>query len=247
MRDLKVRYRQATVGVLWAILQPVSKLIIFSFIFSLLQAKPQSAASAAIPYALSALVGLIVWEFFGSVLRDGGEILVGQRSMLTKIYFPRILLPASVMVTAGLDFSVGLALALIWLVFLGKFVGWMFLVGLCYLVWLAVFSVSWGIILSCLNVLYRDIRFVIPLVLQIGFFASPVVYEYRALLKNQQYDLIAALNPMVTIIEGLRSSMLGTAAPTMMMVIVSGIITLFSVFLMLQTYVTIEQKMADNI
>jgi lipopolysaccharide transport system permease protein len=246
MRDFKVRYRQAAIGIVWAILQPVLKLAIFYVLFVVLQAKPTTPGSHT-PFLLIGFAGILLWEFFASIIRDAGDILVNQRHMITKIYFPRIILPCSVVITACADTAIGLVMLAAMMLWYQIMPSVMIMFTPLYLCWLIVVSLSAGILLSCLNALYRDIRFMIPFVIQIGFLISATVYEYRALVKNPSWDWLLGVNPLITIIEGFRASLFGTPWPTMALMIMSLCSSILLIGLSLKVYLTVEQTLADRV
>ncbi len=208
-RDLKIRYRQAMVGVAWAVLQPLVTMLIFLVLFRLLGQKP---TSAGVPYAVSAFCGLLPWQFFATSLRDGSQSLVTNRDLVTKVYFPRTLLPFATVLCGLVD------LAIASLVLVALMCGYQVLPGpqivalplfLLLAVGLAFGGALW---LSALNALYRDVGYVVPFVLQIGFLVSPVIYETSSLIPRTWWGY--GLNPMVAVIEGVRWSLLGTPMPS---------------------------------
>ena len=210
LRDLKVRYRQAVIGVAWVVLQPLLSLLVFQVFFALLGARTVSESA---PYAVTAYAGLLVWQFFAAAARDGANSLVLNRVMLTRVYFPRLLLPAASVGSAGVDFLVAaplLAGLMLWNQTIPSPGCWM---APAFLLLALAFAASAAVWLSALNALYRDIGYVLPFALQIAFFLSPVIYESTELIPDR-WRWIYELNPLSTAITGLRWSLLGTEAPT---------------------------------
>jgi len=202
-RDIKVRYKQTILGGLWAIIQPVFSMIVFTLFFGKLANIP----SDNIPYPIFVYIGLLPWTYFSNAVSASGNSLVGSANLITKIYFPRLIVPTSAALGGLLDFFIamivlaGLMIYYQFLPGLGIFI-FPFLIVLTFLCALGV-----GLWLSALNVQYRDIRYAIPFLIQIGIFLSPVIYPVS--LVKGKYQWLLALNPMGGIIHAYRSSLLG--------------------------------------
>jgi len=201
-RDLLVRYKQTAFGVLWAVLRPFLTMVIFVAIFSRLAGLP----SDGVPYAILVLGGMLPWQFFASSLSESSNSLVSNANLITKIYFPRIILPASSVIVAMVDFTITL-------VMMGLVMAWYYYVPPWRIVLLPVFIVlalvsafGPGLIATALNVKYRDFRFVIPFVVQFGLYVSPVGFK-SSLIEEKLGPvarLVYSLNPMVGVIDGFR-------------------------------------------
>ena len=203
-RDVKIRYKQTVLGAAWAVIQPLFTMIILTVIFG----RVAGIKSEGMPYSVFVFSGLIPWTFFANGVSGSGLSLVSQQQMLTKIYFPRLYVPTA---TAGaflIDFAITLGLYAVILLYYGIAPSWqiVFLPGIVVLTVLAVLGL--GYTLAALTVLYRDFRYVIPFMIQILMYASPVIYPPSML--PQPYRSLMALNPMTGIIESFRSSILGT-------------------------------------
>jgi lipopolysaccharide transport system permease protein len=203
-RDVKVRYRHAVLGMAWAGLQPLLTMLIFTVIFGRLASMPSDGR----PYALFTLAALAPWTYFVTAVAAGANALVGSEHLISKVYFPRLLIPAGAVLTPLVDFAITLvllAIALAWyglapgaaVLLLPLFVGLAVMTALAASLWL-----------SAMNVLYRDVRFVVPFLLQFWMFASPVVYPASAV--PEAWRFVYGLNPMVTVVEGFRWTVLGT-------------------------------------
>jgi lipopolysaccharide transport system permease protein len=203
-RDIKVRYKQTVLGGLWAIIQPAFTMVIFTLFFGRLAKMP----SDGMPYPIFVYVGLLPWTYFANAVSNSGNSLVGSANLITKIYFPRLIVPASASLAGLLDFFVAmfvLGVLMIHYSFLPSIIGiflFPFLVGLTFLCALGV-----GLWLSAMNVQYRDIRYVIPFLIQVWMFVSPVIYPVS--IVNEKYQWLLALNPMGGIIKAFRASILG--------------------------------------
>ena len=203
-RDVKVRYRHAVLGIAWAGLQPLLTMIVFTLIFGRLAEMPSDGR----PYALFALAALAPWTYFTTAVAAGANALVGSEHLISKVYFPRLLIPTGAVLTPLVDFAITLLLLAGAMVWYGVLPGATALLLPLFiaLAWLTALGASlW---LSAMNVLYRDVRFVVPFLLQFWMFASPVVYPASKVPEAWQF--VYGLNPMVTVIEGFRWTMLGT-------------------------------------
>lgn len=217
-RDIKVRYKQTILGVAWAILQPLFAMVIFSIVFGRLAQMP----SDGVPYPLFAYAALVPWTFFANGLSQCSESLVLSSNMIKKVYFPRIILPISAVLTGLVDFVLAFMLLLGLLLFYGRMptlnVLWL---PLLLLPGLAT-SLGAGIWLTALNVQYRDIRYVIPFLVQAWMFASPIVYPGSLL--SEPWRTLYGINPMVGVIEGFRWALLGTDTRPGAMIVVSSLV-----------------------
>ena len=203
-RDIKVRYKQTVLGGLWAIIQPAFTMIVFTLFFGRLAKVP----SEGMPYPIFVYAGLLPWTYFANAVSNSGNSLVGSANLITKIYFPRLIVPASASLAGLLDFFIAmfvLGVLMIHYQFVPSILGiflFPFLLGLTFLCALGV-----GLWLSAMNVQYRDIRYVIPFFVQIWLFVSPVIYPVS--IVNKKYQWLLALNPMAGLIKAYRASILG--------------------------------------
>ncbi len=222
-RDIKVRYKQAVIGASWAILQPLTMILIFTWLFRALGTRP-IAAGADYPYPVSVCCGLLPWLLFANGLKGASESLVLHQDMIKKIYFPRIILPAVPIVTALVDFVIATTLLAAMMLYYGIAPGWE-VVTLPIFILLAVMTAfSLGLWFSALNALYRDLRHAVPFLIQIWFFVTPVIYEAEGLVSGK-WQVLFALNPMVGVVEGFRWALLGSPQPPVLMMSVSFVST----------------------
>ncbi|HYC59647.1 MAG TPA: ABC transporter permease [Thermoanaerobaculia bacterium] len=204
-RDLKVRYRQTFLGALWVMGQPLVSMLIFTLLFGRV-AKLQS--ETAVPYPVFVLSGTIMWNFVAATIQHAGNSLIGSSFLISKVYFPRLVIPLANGLTNLVDFGVA-ALLLIPVMAWYSVLPGVEIVLLPLVVLVAVlFAVGVGLWVAALNVEYRDVRIVIPWILQIAMFVAPVVYPLEAL--PQKYRWLAQLNPVSGIIEGFRATLFGT-------------------------------------
>jgi lipopolysaccharide transport system permease protein len=202
-RDIKVRYKQTVLGGLWAVIQPAFTMLVFTLFFGRLAKMP----SDGLPYPIFVYAALLPWTYFANAVSASGNSLVGSANLITKVYFPRIVVPASAALAGLLDFFIALFVLAALMIYYQFLPGWSillfpFLVALTFLC-----AVGVGLWLSALNVQYRDIRYAIPFLIQVWMFVSPVIYPVSLVKGNYQWLL--ALNPMGGVIHAYRASLLG--------------------------------------
>jgi lipopolysaccharide transport system permease protein len=214
-RDLKVRYKQTAIGVLWAVLQPLAMMAVFTIFFGKLARLP----SDGLPYPLFALAGLLPWNLFARVLAASSDSLVRDQRLISKVYFPRVIVPLSSSLAALVDFAISLGLLVVLMAIyrVAPDVRMLYLPLLTLLLLVAALGV--GFWLSALNVQFRDVQHTLPFLTQLWFFLTPVVYP--ASLVPEAYRIFFGLNPMVGVTETFRWSLLGGATPTPSSLLVS--------------------------
>ena len=213
-RDVKVRYKQTTLGVAWTVIQPLMTMVIFSLIFGQLAKLP----SEGVPYPIFSYAALLPWQLFSGALTRAGTSLVGNANLLTKVYFPRLIIPLSA-ITAGLvDFAISF-LVLLGLMFYYAIVPTWTMLLLPFLVLFAVLTaLGVGLWLSALNVQYRDVQHMIPFLVQFWMFASPVAYS-AGLIPKGLWRIVYGLNPMAGVIHGFRWVLLNSKPPDELMIV----------------------------
>lgn len=207
LRDLRVRYQQAALGVLWVLLQPVVSVVILTLVFSRLA----RISSQGIPYPLFALLGMVVWSYFSTATLRASEVLVNNPQLVTKVYFPRIVSPAAAMLAPLVDLAVSMVLTLLLMLYYGRTPSWRMLAAPLWLALLVLTAFAIALWLSAWNVRYRDVQQVVGPVLQIWLFASPVAYP-STLLSGWQ-EIAYAVNPMAGVIGLARWSILDAPWP----------------------------------
>ncbi len=222
-RDVKVRYKQTTLGFLWAIIQPLFLMVVFTLFFGSLAKVP----SEGIPYPLFSFAALLPWTLFAEGITRSTTSMVTNANIMTKVYFPRLIMPLSGILSPLVDFAVAFVILIIMMAYYG-FVPTVAIVLLPAFILLAVMtSFAVGLWLSALNVKYRDFQYTIPFLIQLWLFASPVVYP--ASMLPQSWQFVYALNPMVGVIEGFRWALLGTNPPGEMVIVSIGVVILLLV------------------
>jgi lipopolysaccharide transport system permease protein len=203
-RDVKVRYKQAVLGVGWAILQPLFTMLLFTFFFGRLAGIP----SSGVPYPLFSFSGLLLWTYFSVTLNHVGNSLVSNSTLITKIYFPRVLLPAGAAVGGLLDLLVGSLLLVAMMVYYHVKPHWTVLLTPLFVAQTVLLVVGLGMWLAAVNVRYRDVKYTLPFLTQIGLFITPIIYPVSFV--PQRFQAWLALNPMTGITEGFRASLFGS-------------------------------------
>jgi lipopolysaccharide transport system permease protein len=207
-REVKIRYKQAVLGIVWAVLQPVLTMVIFSVVFGRFAGMP----SDGLPYPIFAYCALLPWQLFTFSLTESSNSVVVNQRLITKVYFPRVMLPIAAVGVGLLDFAISLVVLLCLIGFYGGYYGVTVGAGLWSVpIWalLAVLTaLGVGFWLSALNVKYRDIRYTVPFLAQLWFFATPVVYPTS--IVPEQWRPLFALNPMVGVVDGFRWALLGS-------------------------------------
>jgi lipopolysaccharide transport system permease protein len=210
VRDLKVRYKQTALGVIWVVLQPLMGALAFTFVFGFLAKMP----SGDVPYLLFAYAGMLGWQVFSGTLTKASDCIVGNSALVSKVYFPRLILPLSTVLSTLIDFAVSMVLMVILLLCYGIKPGLNLLLLPVPLGLLILLAIGFGLYTSALMVTYRDLRHVMPMIIQLLMYASPIVYPLALVQeKIQKYPSLLTLyfmNPMVELLQSLRWSLLGT-------------------------------------
>lgn len=240
-RDIKVRYKQTVIGAAWSIIRPVLTTVIFTIVFSKV-AKIGYAGVA--PYALMVYVGMLPWQFFSSALTEASNSLIGNTNLISKVYFPRLIVPASAVITTLVDFAVSFVILLVLLIAY-RFVPplqFFFIPFFIILAFLAAFGA--GLYITALNVKYRDFRYIIPFIVQFGLYITPVGFASSNI--PSAYRLLYSLNPMVGIIDGFRWCILGDEMywPGLLL---SVVITSLFLWIGIWYFRRTERSFSDNI
>jgi lipopolysaccharide transport system permease protein len=238
-RDLKVRYKQTAIGIGWAVLQPVVSMIIFTVIFGRFAKIP----SDGVPYPLFAFTALLPWNYFAGALQRCTGSVVSDAHLISKVYFPRLILPMAGSVSSMVDFLVSFILLLGMMIWYQIAISWWVLVLPSFLLLALLTALAVGLWLSAVNVRYRDVGHTIPFLVQIWMFVSPVVYPVSMI--PEKYRLLYSLNPMAGVIEGFRWALLGKAGPDFSVMAVSACVVLVLLIGGLVFFRSMEQSFAD--
>lgn len=240
-RDVKVRYKQTFLGVAWAVLQPLCMMAIFALFFGRLVGVP----SDGIPYPLFAFAGLLPWTFFSTAINYGGNSVVNSSNLITKVYFPRLIVPAAAIGATLVDFAVSFLALLVLMAYYAVGVSTRLLMLPVLFVLLIAMALGFAILIAALNVKYRDIRVALPFIIQVWFFASPIIYP--ASLLPARWRWVFALNPMTGIIEGFRAALFGVRDFNWPAMAISAVFTIALLVFATAIFKWMEKGFADVI
>lgn len=240
-RELKVRYKQTAIGVAWAVLRPLATMAIMTFIFHRVAGLNAGTTS----YPVFVMTGMLAWQFFSVGFAQAAQSLVADRAVISKVYFPRIILPISSILTAAVDFLIVFLLLLGLMALTDTPLSWR-LIGLPFFFgWLCVLTIGLSLWFAALNVRYRDFRYIIPILLQLGFYASPVGFGTENV--PDRYLTLFSLNPLVGLIDGFRWAILGVAFPSTYSLVLGGVITVVVLIFGWRTFLRTEDYITDII
>ncbi|MDT7542804.1 MAG: lipopolysaccharide transport system permease protein [Acidobacteriota bacterium] len=237
-RDVKVRYKQTALGAAWALIQPLATMLVFTLFFG----KVAGASAPNVPYPLFAYAGLVLWTFFANAVSNSGNSLVSSANLLTKVYFPRAIIPASAVAAGLFDFVIASALLVPLLLWYGVAPGRTIVFAPLFVLLATLCALGVGMWTSALNVKYRDVRYVLPFAVQVWMFASSVIVPSS--FAGARWRWLLMLNPLTGIIEGFRASVFGQTLdwPS---VAISALITLALLFAGLAYFHRMEENFAD--
>jgi homopolymeric O-antigen transport system permease protein len=238
-RDIKVRYKQTAIGAAWAVLQPFLTMVVFSLFFGALAHIP----SEGLPYPVFYYSALLPWTYFATALQNSTNTIVENRGVITKVYFPRLTLPLSAVLSGLLDFAIAFVLFLAMMLYYRIHPTWTMLFFPAFLLLAVLTALGVGLWLSALNAIYRDVRYVLPFLVQFWLFASPVAYPSS--LVPAKWRWAYGLNPMAGVIEGFRWSLSGHGDPPSRLLIVSTLVVLAILFGGLAYFQKMETTIAD--
>src|SRR3989344_6675259 len=241
-RDIKVRYKQTAFGVLWALLQPLFSMFVFTIFFGNIAKIP----SGELPYALFVLIGLVFWTYFSGVLTNASNSMIENENIIKKVYFPRIILPASKAVVGLIDFGVAFAMTTLVILYFGQTVHpniiWLLPLGI-----LVTFtgSMGLGLLIAAINVKYRDVRYILPFFIQMLVFITPVIYPTN--IMRPAFARLMAVNPMTAVVESVRVAVTGSGCVDWGIMIISIVSSLVLLVAGLIYFRSTERFFADVI
>ena len=246
-RDLSVRYKQTVIGVAWAVVRPVLTMLVFTFVFGTV-ANLKSHGTA--PYALMVFAGLLPWQFFSTALTDSSNSLTTNANLISKVYFPRLIVPTATIVVAFVDFAISFVLLLGMMVIYQFVPPWQIIFIPVFIVLCFLTSLGPGLWITSLNVKYRDFRYVIPFIIQFGLYLTPVGFTKEVILAKipENLHFVYNMNPMVGVIDGFRWCILGGPPPFLEPAFLIGIgVTIFLLWLGIRQFRKMEKTFADLI
>src|SRR6266498_2861909 len=217
-RDISVRYKQTVIGAAWALIRPFLTMVVFTVVFGKLANLPSDGTA---PYALMVFAGMLPWSFFATAVADASNSLIGNANLIGKVYFPRLIVPIAAVMVAFVDFLISFAILvglMIWYQFMPS---WQILLLPAFAAVAFMASFGIGVWITALNVKYRDFRYVIPFIVQLGLYVSPV--GFSSSIVPEQWRLVYSLNPMVGVIDGFRWCLLGGEVPLSISSLLSSI------------------------
>jgi lipopolysaccharide transport system permease protein len=238
-RDLKVRYKQTFIGAAWAVLQPFVTMVVFTVFFGKLAQMP----SDGVPYPIFVYVGLLFWQFFSTALSETSNVLISNQAIITKVYFPRLVLPLSSVLTKFVDFAIASLILIGMMVYYGympHLVGFLFVPLLLLITFMA--AVGGGLCLASINVKYRDVRYALPFFIQILLFLTPVIYPASI---AGAYSKLLALNPMTGVIQTARAALLGATEINYLLLAISSVACFILLVIGVLYFKKVERYFAD--
>lgn len=242
-RDIKVRYKQTVIGAAWSIIRPLLTMIIFTIVFNKVAGLP---SEGNVPYAILVYAAMLPWQFFANALSESSGSLVGNANLITKVYFPRLIIPASSVIVSLIDFAISFVILIGLCIWYQYIPSWhiVFLPLFIVLVFMVAFGL--GLLLTALNVKYRDFRYIIPFIIQFGLYISPV--GFSSSIVPEKYQWFYSLNPMVGVIDGFRWCLLDNQVALnqyslWISILITSLITIAGV----QYFRKTEKSFADSI
>jgi lipopolysaccharide transport system permease protein len=241
-RDVSVRYKQTVIGAAWALIRPFLTMVVFTVVFGKIAGLPSQGA----PYALLVFAGMLPWTFFSSALTDASNSLISNANLISKVYFPRLIVPAATVVVAFIDFLISFVILVALMIWYRYLPGWQILLLPAFIAIAVLASFGPALWITSLNVKYRDFRYVIPFVVQLGLYASPVGFSSSII--PEQWRLLYSTNPMVGVIDGFRWCILGGQNELYMPGLWMSIgVTVFFLWLGIRQFRKMENSFADLI
>jgi len=240
-RDVKIRYKQTAIGVVWVVVQPLLTMLVFTLFFGKLAKLP----SQGLPYPVFYFAAVVPWMYFAASLANVTNIVVENQRVITKVFFPRLILPASAVLSGLVDFAIGFVVLVIFVLSYGIRPGWPALLLPLFLLLEVLTVLGIGLWLSALNALYRDVRYLIPFIIQFWMLASPVAYPSS--LVPERYRWLYGLNPMAGVIDGFRWALTGRGQAPSTVLIASSAVVLLMVFGGLIYFNRMEGSIADRV
>ncbi len=242
-RDILVRYKQTVIGIAWAVIRPFLTVVVFTVVFSRIAKLP---APVVVPYALLVMAAMLPWQFFSTSLSESSNSLIGNANLISKIYFPRLIVPAGSVITSFVDFLITLGLMAVLMLWYRFMPDWHLLLLPVFLVLAFAASFGTGLWLCALNVEYRDFRYIVPFIVQFGLYISPV--GFSSSIVPEKWRLLYSLNPMVGVIDGFRWSLLRGQSPFQLSAfLISAFITVALVASGIWYFRKMERTFADVI
>ena len=246
-RDLKVRYKQTIIGVLWSILRPLLTMLIFTFVFNkVAKIEPPEG----IKYSILVFAGLLPWQFFATGMSEASNSLIGNERLISKVYFPRMIIPAASVITSLVDFLISLGIMFLLLIYFGTMPSINILLLPLFVIMTFFTSFGIGLWLTALNVKYRDFKHIVPFIVQLGLYISPVAFPTSQAINiiPEKFRLLYYINPMAGVIDGFRWCFFGESTPLNIQgLLISLAVIIFFLLIGIRTFRKMEKSFADLI
>jgi lipopolysaccharide transport system permease protein len=242
-RDIKVRYKQTVIGVAWSIIRPLLTMLIFTLVFGKLAKLPTEGTT---PYAIMVFAGLLPWQFFSNALTESSNSLIGNANLISKVYFPRLIIPASSIITSFIDFLISFVIMIGLMVFYNFMPSWQIVFMPVFIIIAFLASFGTGLWLTTMNVKFRDFRYIVPFIVQLGLYISPVGFSSSVV--PGKWRLLYSLNPMVGVIDGFRWCILGGESKIYMLGFLLSLgVIIFLMWYAIRHFRKMEKAFADYI
>jgi lipopolysaccharide transport system permease protein len=239
-RDILVRYKQTVLGIAWSVIRPFLTMVVLTIVFGKIAGLPSGNA----PYAIMVYAAMLPWQYFSTSFSDSSNAMISNSNLLTKVYFPRIIIPATTIVVCVIDFLISFAILVILMIYYQYAPGWQIITLPLFLLIATITSLGTGFFISALNVQYRDFKYIVPFIIQFGLYISPVGYSTDTI--SEKWRFIYSLNPMVGVIDGFRWAILGGNSKIYLPgFILSIFVSLVFLFLGIKTFRKMECVFAD--
>jgi lipopolysaccharide transport system permease protein len=239
-RDILVRYKQTVIGIAWSVIRPFLTMVVLTIVFGRIAGLP----SGGVPYAVMVYAAMLPWQYFSISFSESSNSLISNSNLLTKVYFPRLIIPTTALVVSLIDFMISMGILVLLMIYYQFMPGWQILTLPLFLLLATITSMGAGYFISSLNVQYRDFRYIVPFIVQFGLYVSPVGFSSDTI--PDKWRLLYSLNPMVGVIDGFRWAILGGNTKIYLPgFILSVFISLGLLFLGIRTFRKMERIFAD--
>ena len=246
-REILVRYKQSVLGAIWAIVQPLATMVVFTILFSLLLGRGNLPTVDGVPYTISTYCALLPWQLFAQSVSRASMSIVSNQSLISKVYFPRLIIPLAPVLAALVDFGIAFIVLIGMMFWYGIVPGPAVLLLPAFVLLAVAAALGVALLLAAVNTMYRDVQHVVPFLVQLLMYLTPVLYAAESVLKNQPYwvKVIYFLNPMTGVVEGFRWALLGAPAPSPL-VLAGSVVAVFALLVGSMYYFKrIERQFAD--
>jgi lipopolysaccharide transport system permease protein len=239
-KDILIRYKQTVIGIAWSVIRPFLTMVVLTVVFGHIAKLP----SGGVPYSIMVYAAMLPWQYFSTSFSDASNSLISNSNLLTKVYFPRLIIPSTTVVVSLIDFMISMGILILLMIYYQFMPGWRFILLPLFLLLATITSLGSAFLIAALNVQYRDFRYIVPFIVQFGIYISPVGFSSETI--PDKWRLLYSLNPMVGVIDGFRWAILGGNTKIYLPgFILSIIVSLFFLYLGIRTFRKMERIFAD--